>query len=722
MNYFFKLVFAGFFLFIFSFGDVSGQTAIFNTPDQQVDIDVVCKRLIDRYTNNQIDEASVKKYIGGMSQDGSWADIDYADTSRTKWKPLAHLERLKAMAVVYRTLGYKLYNVESLRDKIMLGLNYFYERKPVSLNWWYMDIGAPQVYMVSLILLKDKISRNDLLHYSAYLKDATTNVNHRGKNRSWVSEITIFKGCIENNFQLVSAGFLSMASTLAIESKQDGEGIKIDNSFHQHHAQLYSGGYGMSIMGDFANYMLLSYKTKFAEVFPVEKRKILTDVLLKGHQLLGYRNAIDFGAVGRNITRPNGTGNISEDVLSKMMIADKEKVESYEIWKNHLSGAPFAKEYSGNNYFWKSDIMTQHGTDYYLSAKIISKRTLGTESLNGENLKGYNLPLGATNIYTSGNEYRNIFPVWDWTRIPGTTAEMNQATTALNGYLYGSNNFGGGVSNGKEGAIAFEYNYNNIQAKKAYFFIDDIMFCLGTGINAIKSNPVVTSVNQCFVSGDVTINNGGKIGLFGVNKQSFTDLKWVYHDGVGYVFPVGGNITIQKMLQSGSWKSINKSESGDVISHNVFSLWFNHGDKPTNNSYQYMVVPGKSLVDFKKYTDRHEFKVIRNDSVIQAVRNVTQQACGIVFYQSGTVDMGDGLKITADRQVLVLMTKKPGGYALSVSDPVYNQQGVTLTLNKKLIGVNAKYINGNSVITVTFPTGDNIGKTVTTYYTFDDKN
>src|SRR5206468_7078239 len=131
-----------------------------------------------------------------------------------------------------------------------------------------------------------------------------------------------------------------------------------------------------------------------------------------------------------------------------------------------------------------------HGPGYYLSAKIISKRTFGTESLNGENCKGYYLPLGATNILTHGNEYQNIYPVWDWTKVPGTTAGTNNDSTTLTNYLYGTNNFGGGVSNGKAGVIAFDGNYRGVRAKKAYFFINNQMLCLGAGISSTRKDSI----------------------------------------------------------------------------------------------------------------------------------------------------------------------------------------------------------------------------------------
>ncbi|EOR94162.1 hypothetical protein ADIARSV_2657 [Arcticibacter svalbardensis MN12-7] len=52
---------------------------------------------------------------------------------------------------------------------------------------------------------------------------------------------------------------------------------------------------------------------------------------------------------------------------------------------------------------------------------MCSSRTRGTESLNNENLLPNWLPFGATAIIRTGDEYYNIFGVWDWTKIPGVT-------------------------------------------------------------------------------------------------------------------------------------------------------------------------------------------------------------------------------------------------------------------------------------------------------------
>lgn len=118
-------------------------------------------------------------------------------------------------------------------------------------------------------------------------------------------------------------------------------------------------------------------------------------------------------------SRPNCLSNMSTHTLDLMKEVDPVHAENYEAWKRHIGGESFPVP--GNTHFWKSNIMTHHGSDYYMSAKVISVRTNGTEMLNGQNLKGYYLPLGATNIMTTGHEYDDAFVVWDWTRVPGTT-------------------------------------------------------------------------------------------------------------------------------------------------------------------------------------------------------------------------------------------------------------------------------------------------------------
>lgn len=699
---------------------------IYQTPEvltysqQQAGIDTITNRLIRKIFSKLVGDVSVEKAMNSMLPDGSWSDIQYTDESVKTWSPHNHTKRLLAMSMAYTNKESKFFQNNQLRDNILLGLEYFYNRKPVSANWWFNVIGVPQDFASILILLKNKIDTALLLKYSSLVKDDTDNQAHRGANRTWVSEIIIYKGCIENNFSLVNEGFLSIASTLLIEPTQGVEGIKIDNSFHQHRAQLYSGGYGMAFVDGMVQFMELSAKTPFSSAFSAEKRQLFADLLLNGHQLFGYRNAIDFGTIGRGISGQNSIKNINQHVLDLMIQEDAPHQEDYKNWKNHLSGGDFPQKFQGNKYFWKSDIMTHHGATFYLSAKVISNRTTGTEMLNQQNLKGYNLPLGATNILTSGNEYRNIAPVWDWTRIPGTTTVRNSSSALLSWYLFGSNSFAGGVSNSKNGLIAYEHSYNGIQARKAYFFIGDVLFCMGSGISAFPTQPIVTSVNQCLLNGAVNVCLANQSQLFNDSSRVFTNLKWVYHDNVGYYFPKGGEITLQQVTQSGTWKAIDGEADDTLISRKVFNLWINHGNAPKDGQYCYAVMPGKTLTQFRNEIQNSGLIVERNDKEVQAVRDEKQRCYAMIFYQAGTAIMGDGLQITLDKPALVLIEKQSGRYLISVADPTYSQSRLTLSLNRKIAGQGVSYSGNTSVLEIAFPLGQMTGSTVTNLYLIEN--
>jgi len=679
------------------------QCLVLSGYAQQSEIDLITQRLTDKHLQQARDNKTVKKSLETMKPDGSWDDIDYI--SVTGGYPAAtHLDRLINMTLAYRQEDSGYNHSTELQDKILSGIDYFFKKRPVSANWWYQDIGAPQKYMVILLLLKDKVDKEKLHYYASYLEDKTGNKAHKGKNRTWVSAVTIYKGCIEDRFDLISTGFYSIASTIKIVDYHEIEGIKIDNSIHQHRPQLYSGGYGMSFIADLAEYIALAHGTGFSQLFTSDKMKIIRDVMLEGQQLFGYRDAFDFGAVGRNISREDGVQNLSPDLLDRFVEIDPGYAEKYRAWKNHLLGGPFPEK--GNKYFWKSDIMTRHGSNYYLSAKVISVRTNGTEMLNGENTKGYYLPLGATNIMTSGKEYKNIFPIWDWTKVPGTTAVSTDGATALGWYHFGSNRFAGGVSNGEEGCIAFDPVYNGVEARKAYFFMGDAMLCLGTGIRAYKTNKVITTVNQCYAEGPVYLNNAGTGSEFSDGVQTSEGLHWVWHDRVGYVFPQQGKVTVQRKQQSGSWSLINRSGSDEKITRDVFSLWFEHGEEPQNDTYCYIVLPDVSAEEMESRGKDHGFTVLKNEAHIQAVQHEKSQTRAIVFYEPGTW-AGADLEITSDKEALVLIKKNGDGYECRVADPLYTASEIKLTF--QLPGKKGK----KQTVHFKLPQGEYTGSTIT---------
>ena len=77
---------------------------------------------------------------------------------------------------------------------------------------------------------------------------------------------------------------------------------------------------------------------------------------------------------------------------------------------------------------------------------------------------------------------------------------------------------GGGVSNGKNGVIAYEHCYKGVKARKSYFFMNDVLLCLGTDITSDAPEEVVTTVNQCLFTGEMVV--GKEEGTTSVYREN----------------------------------------------------------------------------------------------------------------------------------------------------------------------------------------------------------
>lgn len=162
-----------------------------NTPEEQKALDTITERLIASYLSDIPDDKNIESFSKSMQADGSWTDIDYNDQiSADGWKPNGHLNRLKAMALNYKHPESKFFNDATLLQQIEKGLLCFKKKAPsCSDNWWYNDIGAPQAYMIPLLLLKGHISHENMLVAAAYLKD---------KIESYIGGVRIYRGLLKS--------------------------------------------------------------------------------------------------------------------------------------------------------------------------------------------------------------------------------------------------------------------------------------------------------------------------------------------------------------------------------------------------------------------------------------------------------------------------------------------------------------------------------------------
>ncbi len=707
----------------------------------QADVDIIRNRWIEKQLATTFNSSNVttwKNSIVVTNGKGRWSDIDYTVTidKLEAYSPLNHLSRCVEMSLAYakNVAGNVHYNDPVLLEKIKYALNDNLNRPHDAMFTWNHDwaatyLVAPKYYLYTLLALYGKITTTELNIYlndivdGLEVKDGPTTYQFtkQGVNTLWVSNCTVMQGAMQGNINRISNAYLFVIQLVDI-TPFNVEGIKSDWQWHQHGEQVYCGGYGAWFIPDFMACLEITEGTAFKSIFNKDFDNF-ANYVLKGKQWMDYRHICDWGSIGRGIAG-NGTPNAIWGVyLDRMATLDPTRTTQYMAYKAHReNAAPSAV--TGCRHFWKSDLMVLRGGNYHLSAKVMSTRTDGTETMNNENLKGYNLPIGSTNIMTHANEYLGIFRTWDWSRIPGTTTELVTSYPSPHTFR-GFNTLGGGVATDSYGALAFASSYQSIYANKAYFFCDDVMFCMGTGINTFKTNNVVTSVNQCISYGNINYNDGST-KTFGTGIAENPNVKWIYHDNVGYVFPSGGKINIKNGSQSGSYFDINNSAGmttvsdwKTVVSKNVFSIWLNHGTMPINDTYQYIVAPNKTLAQTESFANNHGFQVAQNDPKAQAIKNTKLNLYFVVFYSAGTVKFSDNLEVTADKAAMVMIAAKANNvYEISVADPLYaDQNTIKITVNKVLSGTNVVVSNNKSTITVEMPRTYNLtGSTVTNSY------
>lgn len=268
---------------------------------------------------------------------------------------------------------------------------------------------------------------------------------------------------------------------------------------------------------------------------------------------------------------------------------------------------------------------------------------------------------GTNYLMLKGDEYHDIWPVYNWQKISGTTILQKLALPSIEEIqLDGLTDFVGAVSDGLYGAVAFDFRspHDGVKAKKAWFFFDEEYVCLGTAIKADSNLPVATTVNQVLMKSDVRLEQGGKVQRLVPGRHELKQVKWVHQDKIGYLFPEPTAINISNQTEQGRWSDITdqKNISQEVISEEVFALWFDHGTSPDHGSYQYIVVPDVSEQELEETSkDNRQIEILANTPAIQAVKSNKLNQYQLAFYRAGELEIAAGKSIRMDSQGMALL-------------------------------------------------------------------
>lgn len=665
----------------------TGWASIFTqTPNQQNND---YEMFMEKIRNTTIKNPSIDKNLALFQENGSFSDIDYDDTQMTNWTPIQHIERLSDFVYAYTNEKNKYYQNEDLYQKIVKGLEYWYDVDSESDNWWHNQISEPQ--KLGVLLIQMRIGKKQIpqeLETKILKRIQETGgdpAKWTGANRTDIALHWIYRSCLTQNEADLKTAIDNVFNPVVYTTE---EGFQHDNSYFQHGEQLYIGGYGDEILKGVTQVASYALGTQYQ--LDKEKVELLSKFMRETYYRTVRGQNMSFDVVGRSVSRPGLLNKRTTTTYAQRMIdidpAHADEYKAIIARLNRKQPADYQVTASHTHYF-RGDYSLHVRPQYNFDVRLASTRTKKCEYGNKENLKTYFMSDGCTNIVQTGDEYFNIFPVWNWCHIPGTTApqvEKIPMDPKAWGVL-GTSTYAGGVSDSIYGATAYAYMDTNPEvntgAKKSWYFFDDEVVCLGAGIQSTSTYPVHTTVNQCFLKDGILVDKGGKEETLANGSYTLQAPQWVLHDKIGYFFPQKEEVFLTAQTQSGRWYDINTSKSKKEEKMDVFTLGINHGVGPKDGSYAYIVVPGKtSAQEMEAYQKENAIEILSNNAKVQAVRNTKLNVWMVTFFEAGTFKHKE-LSVTVDKPC-VLMVKDINAKSanLHIADPGQTQSPIQVEL------------------------------------------
>lgn len=689
------------------------------------DLELLRKKAIDKLMVQKVDEQQIRILISTIREDGSWPDINYMDLSRTGYDNGRHLNNIWKMCAAWKVPSSPLTGNEDLLKAIGLAMKYWTTNDFIAGNWHTNEKGNPNMVKNILFLMDTDLAEEQKTDLSKLAQRANLNSwgARPGGDYVGICGIMADMALFNRDEAALKTAIDSMAAQIEMTS---GRGIKADMSFHHRTDRVTSIlTYGTGYVSELTDWAFKLSGTQYS--FPAANINFIIDYYLDGIcKSLVHGKYRAPGLVNREMSRKGALDPVNSDIPKKLMaVSDYRKQELQNIVK--IRNEEQIPNLTYNRFFWHSEYAIHQRPGYYSTVRMFSSRNNTMEyPHNMESLKHHHYADGANFVSVTGEEYYNIFPVWDWQKIPGTTVVQKPSLPSYTEIVKeGKTAFVGAVSDGTYGAAVFDFEspLDPLKAKKSWFFFDSEYVCLGAGINSTSNYPVTTTLNQCLLDGKVLGKAGNETTSFPKGEHKLSKVSWVLHDAIAYLFPIPTDISLNNKSYTGSWSDLVKRTSinrSDVETKDLFSLWIDHGKQPQNASYAYIVAPRTDISAGDPAAALSKVKILSNTPQIQAVEQIDLNITQIVYYEPGTLQLTDGTSLTALQPGMVIVTKAGGNIEqISVADPGRKLHTFQLTVSSKFVGSGADWKSvwnkQKKVYDIHFdlPSGDYAGQSMT---------
>jgi chondroitin-sulfate-ABC endolyase/exolyase len=485
------------------------------------------------------------------------------------------------------------------------------------------------------------------------------------------------------------------------------DAFKPDGSIYHHRGNYPAYAVGGLEGAVTANYLL--YNTDF-QLKPLGREHLK-------NALLAMRNYCNLQTWPLSLSgrHPEGKGHLFPEHYALLALTgtpdysakiDKELAAAYLRLETKTS-TKFIKQFknlgiepetapSGNWSYNYSCLNVHRRDNWSVTAMGFSRYLWATETYVGANMYGRYLNHGNLQIMANGNPISNYGSGfnqqgWDWNHFPGTTEavlpmkELRADVKNLDadsGYeemLLSDESYAGSLSfQNKQGLFAMKLHENpkyngSFHARKSFFFFDNRVVALGTGIcSDLPGKPVNTTLFQVYLPKPeaAIFINGTEVREFPYAKRLENSSNYFFDGLTNYFFVKQGNVLVTKSLQN------SLDQETDKPTQNNFALAaIDHGVAPRNASYEYMVLVQPTNKEVQTVTkalslkNKMPYMVLEQDSSAHIVYDKATGTTGYALFEAGKVNVKTDITFASSACMIMTSTSKSNQLAISVCDP-----------------------------------------------------